>query len=108
MVAHIATGSEEGRECSVPAAEFHRQGYRTSDACQRLPPCWASAAHIGHPTSHGREGLCELDSRQVRPEAVMDAAAEGEHCRGPFAGDVEPVRLVVDRRVVVSRCGIDD
>src|SRR5262245_51262049 len=107
-VGHIATGSEGGPECSVSGVEFHRQAYRTSDAYERLPRYCARAPDVGHPTSHGREGLCELDPGQVRPEAVMDAAAEGEHCRGAFAGDVEPVRRVVDRRVVVGRCGIDD
>src|SRR6476661_3034696 len=107
-VGRIVTGSEGGRECSVSAVEFHRQAYRTSDAYERLPRCCASAPYVGHPASHGREGLCEFDSGQVRPEAVMEAAAEGEHRRGPFAGEVEPLRLVVDCRVVVRRRGIDD
>ena len=52
--------------------------------------------------------LGEFDSREVRTEAVVDAAAERQHRRGVFPGDVEAIGIRVHRGVAVGRSGIGD
>ena len=50
----------------------------------------------------------QFDSREVRSEAVVHAAAEGQHGWWGVTGDVEAIGIVVDGGVAVGRGGIDD
>ena len=48
----------------------------------------------------------DLAPGQVGAQAVVHAAAEGQYRRCSLAGDVDAVRVVVDRRITVGRSGI--
>jgi hypothetical protein len=93
----IATGSRAcgdsrrpGRIACLAAVEFDRHASRATDTRDRLPGRGAGGSDIGHAARH-RQRFGEFNSRDVRTEAVVDAATEGEH-----GGWFET--LLVDRR----------
>src|ERR1700749_3504255 len=45
---------------------------------------------------------------QVRPETVVDSAAEGQYRGCALAGDVEAARVLVHSRITVGGKGVDD
>src|ERR1700694_3293372 len=64
---------------SVSGVEFDGQGCWAGDSGDLLPGCGSAAVWVGHAARDDGQGFGEFDSGEVRAEAVVGAAAEGEH-----------------------------
>jgi hypothetical protein len=63
---------------------------------------------VRHPPGDDPQGFGEFDSGEVGTEAVVHAAAEGQHRCRAAAGDVETIGVVLHRRVAVGGRGIGE
>jgi hypothetical protein len=75
--------------------EFDGQRPRSCDAHYGPPRRGAGKTDAAHASSHDDQGFGEFDPGKVRAEAMVRAAAEGQHRRRPLAGDVEPFGVLV-------------
>jgi Luciferase-like monooxygenase len=92
-----------GRRRSVSGVEFYGHGCWAGDSGDLLPGCGSAAVWVGHAARDDGQGFGEFESGEVRAEAVVHAAAEGEHGRRPVGAPDEIVRYGRNRPVLT--CG---
>src|ERR1700739_1607994 len=108
--------ANDGRSAAVQSVmpdngsdvERQRQRGGSGDSGDGFPRRGAGSTGVGHTLREDPERLGQLEPREMSAEAVMDAAAEGEHGRCAFSGDVQTLRVVVDFRVAVGRGGVGE
>ena len=86
--------------------ELDGQARRPTHAEDRLPWCGCDRRGFGIRCARILSASASSTSGQVRAEAVVDAAAEGQDGRCRLSGDVEAVRFVVDGGIAVGREGV--
>src|SRR4051812_21834840 len=91
-LSHVLTrfSRDSDRRGTSVRGEGERQAGGAPDADRvRLPLDGAVEGEAGEPPGEDGQGLLQLRPGQPRPEAVVDAAAEGQMGRRRLAGDVE-------------------
>jgi hypothetical protein len=83
----------------VERAEFEGQRRWPVDSNHGFPGCGSGAAWVGHAPGDDAQRFDEFQPREVRTNAVVLAAAEGEYRRGTCVGDVEAVGFVENARI---------
>ena len=90
----------------MSGVELDGQRGRTGQFGEWLPGGWPGAPRARHSPGHDGKGLGELEPREVGPETVVRAAAEGQHGRRGLASDVEPIGILIHSGIAVGRGGV--